>query len=130
MCTYVEAGATRRSSTSFRATGVRLSELANIVYDPERPDRNVVDLVNRELRMYGEGRKDRIVKFGDEAPGRSIATYASATPTLGRTARSTGLTAPAGHDENDLHPPAGSDSSPCPRRRTSPSRQPSISSSR
>ena len=58
VCTYVEAGATRRSSTSFRATGVRLSELANIVYDPERPDRNVVDLVNRELRMYGEGRKD------------------------------------------------------------------------
>jgi hypothetical protein len=33
---YVEAGATRRSSSSFRATGIRLSELANIVYDRHR----------------------------------------------------------------------------------------------
>jgi len=58
----------------FRATGIRLSELATIVYDPERPDRNAVDLVNRELRMHGEGLKDRIVKFGYDA-ARSIDRY-------------------------------------------------------
>jgi site-specific recombinase XerD len=58
----------------FRATGIRLSELAGIVYDPERPDRTALDLENRELRVHGKGRKDRIVKFGYEA-ARSIDRY-------------------------------------------------------
>jgi site-specific recombinase XerD len=58
----------------FKATGIRLSELAGIVYDPERPDRNDIDLDNRELRVHGKGRKDRIVKFGYDA-ARAIDRY-------------------------------------------------------
>jgi site-specific recombinase XerD len=58
----------------FKATGIRLSEMAGIVYDPERPDRNDIDLERRELRVHGKGRKQRIVKFNYDA-ARSIDRY-------------------------------------------------------
>jgi site-specific recombinase XerD len=58
----------------FTATGIRLSELAGIVYDPERPDRSDLDLENRELHVHGKGRRDRIVKF-DYNAARSIDRY-------------------------------------------------------
>lgn len=58
----------------FTATGIRLSEMAGVVYDPERPDRSDLDLENRELRVHGKGRRDRIVKF-DYNAARSIDRY-------------------------------------------------------
>lgn len=58
----------------FKATGIRLAEMAGIVYDPERPDRSDLDLDNRELRVHGKGRRDRIVKFDHDA-ARSIDRY-------------------------------------------------------
>lgn len=58
----------------FKATGIRLAEMAGIVYDPERPDRSDIDLENRELRVHGKGRRDRVVKFDYDA-ARSIDRY-------------------------------------------------------
>jgi site-specific recombinase XerD len=51
----------------FKATGIRLSEMAGILYDPDRPDRSDLDLDNRELRIHGKGRKERVVKFNYDA---------------------------------------------------------------
>jgi len=36
----------------FKATGMRLSEMAGILFDPDHPDRNDLDLENREVRVY------------------------------------------------------------------------------
>jgi integrase/recombinase XerD len=58
----------------FKATGIRLSELAGIRYDPEHRDRNDIDLEHRELRVRGKARKERIVKFGHDA-ARAIDRY-------------------------------------------------------
>ncbi len=58
----------------FRATGIRLSELAGIRYDPGDPLRSDVDLWNREIRVRGKGGETRIVKIGHEA-ARSIDRY-------------------------------------------------------
>jgi len=58
----------------FRATGVRLSELAGIRYDPGDPLRSDVDLQYREIRVRGKGGETRIVKIGHEA-ARSIDRY-------------------------------------------------------
>src|ERR1022692_1549738 len=41
----------------FRATGVRLSELAGIAYDAEDAQRSDVDLWQREITVRGKGRK-------------------------------------------------------------------------
>jgi integrase/recombinase XerD len=43
--------------------GVRLSELAGIVYDAEDAQRSDVDLWQREIRVRGKGGKTRIVRI-------------------------------------------------------------------
>ncbi len=54
----------------FRATGIRLAELAGIRYDPGHPDRGDVDLDRREIHVRGKGGKDRIVRIDHEAARR------------------------------------------------------------
>ncbi|MGO8888703.1 MAG: tyrosine-type recombinase/integrase [Streptosporangiaceae bacterium] len=59
----------------FRATGIRLSELAGIRYDAEGPGRSDVDLRHREITVQGKGRKTRTVKISFDAarsPGRYL----------------------------------------------------------
>jgi site-specific recombinase XerD len=51
----------------FRATGIRMSELTGIRYDPGRSDLN---LWQREIRIRGKGGKARIVRIGHEAARR------------------------------------------------------------
>jgi site-specific recombinase XerD len=58
----------------FKATGIRLAEMAAITYDPTHPDRNDLDLENREILIHGKGRKERLVKFGYDA-ARAIDRY-------------------------------------------------------
>jgi integrase len=58
----------------FTATGIRLSELAGIRYDPGDPLCTDVDLWNREITVRGKGSQARIVKIGHEA-ARSIDRY-------------------------------------------------------
>jgi site-specific recombinase XerD len=58
----------------FKATGIRLSEMAGIVYAPDDPDLNDIDLDSRELRVNGKGRKQRTVKFSHDA-ARAIDRY-------------------------------------------------------
>lgn len=53
--------------TLFRSTGLRLSELAGITYDPDDQDRSDLDLMRRELLVTGKGNKQRIVRFGHGA---------------------------------------------------------------
>src|SRR6266571_1351204 len=50
-----------------RATGIRLSELAGIRYDPGDPRRSDVDLWHREITVHGKGRKTRVVKITHDA---------------------------------------------------------------
>jgi site-specific recombinase XerD len=50
----------------FRATGVRLSELAGIVYDAEDAQRSDVDLWQREITVRGKGGKARIVRISHQ----------------------------------------------------------------
>jgi integrase len=57
----------------FRATGIRLSELAGIRYDPDDPRRSDVDLLHREITFCGKG-KTRTVKISHVA-ARSLARY-------------------------------------------------------
>ena len=58
----------------FRATGIRLSELAGIRYDPDDPRRSDVDLWHREITVHGKGGKTRTVKIGHDA-ARSLDRY-------------------------------------------------------
>ena len=58
----------------FRATGIRLSELAGICYDPDEPRRSDVDLWQREIIVRGKGGRDRVVRIGHKA-ARSIDRY-------------------------------------------------------
>jgi integrase/recombinase XerD len=60
----------------FRATGVRLSELAGMRYSPGCPPARAgdVDLVAREVIITGKGRKPRTVKMDREA-ARSVDRY-------------------------------------------------------
>lgn len=58
----------------FRATGIRLSELAGILYDPEDPERTDIDLQRREVLVRGKGGKERVVRFGHET-ARAIDRY-------------------------------------------------------
>ena len=55
----------------FNATGIRLSELAGIRYDPGRSD---VDVWHREITVRGKGRKTRTVKISFDA-ARSLDRY-------------------------------------------------------
>jgi integrase/recombinase XerD len=50
----------------FRATGVRLSELAGILYDLEDAQRSDVDLWQREITVRGKGGKTRIVRISHQ----------------------------------------------------------------
>jgi integrase/recombinase XerD len=54
----------------FRATGIRLAELAGIRYDPNDPGRSDVDLERREIHVRGKGGRDRIVRIDHEAARR------------------------------------------------------------
>jgi len=54
----------------FRATGIRLAELAGIRYDPADPGRSDVDLDRREIYVRGKGGKDRTVRIDHEAARR------------------------------------------------------------
>jgi integrase/recombinase XerD len=58
----------------FRATGMRLSELAGIRYDPDEPWRGDLDLWHREITVHGKGRKTRTVKIGHDA-ARALDRY-------------------------------------------------------
>ncbi len=58
----------------FRATGIRLSELADILYHADDPRRSDVDLWQREITVHGKGGKDRIVRIGHQA-ARSLDRY-------------------------------------------------------
>jgi site-specific recombinase XerD len=54
----------------FRATGIRLAELAGIRYDPGNPGRSDLGLEHREIRVRGKGGNDRIVRIDHEAARR------------------------------------------------------------
>jgi len=54
----------------FRATGIRLAEVAGIRYDPDDPCRSDVDLDRREIYVRGKGGKDRTVRIDHEAARR------------------------------------------------------------
>ena len=58
----------------FRATGIRLAELAPLRYDRGDPRRSDVDLRQREITVRGKGGKDRIVRIGHQA-ARSLDRY-------------------------------------------------------
>ena len=51
----------------FRATGMRLSELAGIRYDSADLSRCDLDLWHREITVHGKGRKTRTVKISHDA---------------------------------------------------------------
>jgi len=57
-----------------KATGIRLSELAGIRYDPGDPQRSDVDLWHREITVHGKGRKTRTVKISHDA-ARTLDRY-------------------------------------------------------
>jgi integrase/recombinase XerD len=54
----------------FRATGIRIAELAAIRYHPGDPGRSDLDLERREIRVRGKGGMDRTVKIDNEAARR------------------------------------------------------------
>ena len=56
------------------ATGIRLSELAGIRYDPGDPRRSDLDLWHREITVHGKGRKTRTVKISHDA-ARALDRY-------------------------------------------------------
>jgi site-specific recombinase XerD len=58
----------------FRATGIRLAELAGILYHAGDPRHSDVDLRQREITVRGKGGKDRIVRIGHQA-ARSLDRY-------------------------------------------------------
>jgi integrase/recombinase XerD len=58
----------------FRATGIRLAELAGIRYDPDDPRRSDIDLWQREITVRGKGGKDRVVRIGHQT-ARSLDRY-------------------------------------------------------
>ena len=58
----------------FRATGIRLAELAGLRYDPGDPRCSDIDLRHREITVRGKGGKDRIARIGHQA-ARSLDRY-------------------------------------------------------
>jgi site-specific recombinase XerD len=58
----------------FRATGIRLSELAGIRYHAGDPQRSSVDLWHREITIHGKGGKTRTVKISHDA-ARALDRY-------------------------------------------------------
>ena len=67
----------------FRATGIRLAELAGILYHAGDPRRSDVDLWQREITVRGKGGKDRIVPIGHQA-ARSLDRYIRPGPGTAR----------------------------------------------
>jgi site-specific recombinase XerD len=63
----------------FKATGIRLAELASIRYDPGDPRRSDVDVWQREITVRGKAGKTRIVKISYEA-ARSLDRYLRVRP--------------------------------------------------
>jgi integrase len=57
----------RRNVAVLKATGIRLSELAQLRFDPDDPRRGGVDLWHWEVTVHGKGRKTRIVKVSHDA---------------------------------------------------------------
>jgi integrase/recombinase XerD len=49
-----------------KATGIRLSELAGLLYHPGDPRHSDIDLWQREITVRGKGAKDRIVRIGHQ----------------------------------------------------------------
>ena len=47
----------------FKASGIRMSEMAGIRYYPDDPDRSDLDLDSRQIRIRGKGGKERTVKI-------------------------------------------------------------------
>ena len=60
-----------------RASGIRLSELAGIRYDPRDPLRSDIDVWQREITVVGKGGRPRIVKIGYDA-ARAVVRYVRA----------------------------------------------------
>ena len=58
----------------FEATGIRLSELAGIRYDPGDPEHSDLDLYGRQIRVFGKGGKPRLVTVSFEA-ARALDRY-------------------------------------------------------
>jgi site-specific recombinase XerD len=58
----------------FRATGIRLTEMAGIRHHPDDPDHGDVDLQRQEIYVRGKGGKDRIVRI-DREKARRIDRY-------------------------------------------------------
>ena len=58
----------------FKATGIRLAELAGLRYHPGDPRCSDIDLWQREITVRGKGGKDRIVRIGHQA-ARSLDRY-------------------------------------------------------
>jgi integrase/recombinase XerD len=56
------------------ATGMRLSELAGIRYEPHDLRRSDIDLAEREITVHGKGRKTRTVKMSYDA-ARALDRY-------------------------------------------------------
>jgi integrase/recombinase XerD len=54
----------------FKATGIRLAELAGIRYYPDDPDRTDLDLGTRQIKIRGKSGKERTVKIDYEAARR------------------------------------------------------------
>jgi site-specific recombinase XerD len=59
---------------TFRATGIRLSELAGIRYHAEDTERSDLDLWQREITVRGKNGNARIVKIGYQTP-RTLDRY-------------------------------------------------------
>ena len=58
----------------FAATGIRLSELAGLRYDPADPQRSDIDPWHREITVRGKGRTTRTVKISYDA-ARALDRY-------------------------------------------------------
>ena len=76
----------------FKATGIWLSELAGLRYDPGDPRRSDIDLWQREITVRGKGGKDRIVRIGHQAAAAWTGTCGPApgTPWPGGTSCGSG----------------------------------------
>jgi site-specific recombinase XerC len=72
------------------ATGIRLSELAGILYDPGDPRRSDIDLWHREITVHGKGRTTRTVKISYDAARVLTGTSAPGPGTPRPTGRSCG----------------------------------------
>lgn len=80
----------------FQATGMRLSELAGIRYDPDDPRRSDIDLWHWEITVHGKAARPGPSRSATTPPAASTGTSASAPGTPRRTGRSCGLASTTG----------------------------------